>query len=143
MIVSGTWASQPKRYSIMAPSAPTTRVANVQTLVWDLRLFVILQTFLLLLNIFSKPRLLCTPHHKTTSMHLEFKNFDSILQKNFVISDKSGKSAPPSLCLGRPMAFGNAYVRHFTKFLDFFKRNVGNPVYNYWNHYSAFNDWYL
>ena len=42
------------------------RVANFQTLVWDLRLFVMLQTFLLLF---------CTSHHKTTSKHPRIQEF--------------------------------------------------------------------
>ena len=74
------------------------RVANFQTLVWDLRFFVILQTFLLLSYICLKPRLFCISYHKTTSKHsIEFKNFDSILQKNSVTLDKNGKSAPTQL----------------------------------------------
>ena len=32
------------------------------------------------------------------------------------------------LCLGRPMAHGNAYVKHLAKFPDVFKHNFGNPV---------------
>ena len=108
-------------------SCSTIRVANFQTLVWDLRLFVILQTSLLLFHIYWKPRLFCISHHKTTSKHPKTQKF-RLFCKNFLWTwerlEKTGKASPLSwflLCLGRPLVSGNAYVKHFAKFLDFFE----------------------
>ena len=108
------------------------RVANFQTLVWDLRLFVILQTFLLLFYICLKPRLFFAyPITKPPTRTQEFKSFDSILQKKFCdFRQKRTKLPPPSwllLLLGRPMACGNAYVKHFAKFPDFFETQCWQP----------------
>ena len=75
------------------------RVANFQTLVWDLRLFVILQTFLLLFCTCLKPRLFCTFHHKTTSKHPRIKEFWLYFAKISVTPDKNEKSAPTQLAL--------------------------------------------
>ena len=79
---------------------------HVCTLVWDLRLFVRLQTFLLLFHICLKPSLFCTSHHKPLASPLEFKNFDSLLQKFSVTSYKNGKSACIQLA---PPVPGQAY----------------------------------
>ena len=82
-----------------------SRAANFQTLVWDLRLFVILQTFLLLFHICLKPRVFCTSHHKTTSEHPRIQEF-CLYFANSVISDKNWKSAPTQLA---PSVLGQAY----------------------------------
>ena len=89
-----------------------SRVANFQTLVWNLRLFVILQTFLLLFYTCLKSRLFCTSHHKPPASTLEFKNFDSVLQKVSVTFDKNWKSAPTQLAPLLPgQACSNAYIK--------------------------------
>ena len=68
--------------------------------------FVMLQTFLLLFYICLKPRLFAHPITKPPANTLDFKNFDSILQKNSVTSNKNGKSAPTQLASPVP---GQAY----------------------------------
>ena len=92
------------------------RVANFQTLVWDLRLFVILQTFLLLFHIYLKPRLSCTTHHKTTSKHPSTQEFWLYFAKKILRPQtKTGKAPPPIWllpCLGRSMACSNANIKH-------------------------------
>ena len=62
------------------------------------------------------------PITKPPASTLEFKNFDFILRKNFV-------TLPSWLLrwLGRPMARGNAYPKHFTKFPHFFKTKFWQP----------------
>ena len=106
------------------------RAANSQTLVWDLRLFVILQTFLLLFFIHAWNQdvfahLITKPPAST----LEFKNFDSILQKISVIPNKNGKSASTQLAPPVPgQAYGsNTYVKHFAKFPDFLETQCWQP----------------
>ena len=74
-----------------------SRVANFRTLVWDLRLFVILQAFLLLFYICLKPRLFAYPITKPPANTLQYKNFYSSLQTIFATPDKNGKSAPTQL----------------------------------------------
>ena len=61
----------------------TIKAANFQTLVWDLRIFVKLQTFLLLFYICWKPRLFCISHHKTTSKHPKTQKFRPYFAKTF------------------------------------------------------------
>ena len=112
------------KYCVLSYS--TKRAANTQTLVWDLRLFVILQTFLLLFYICWKPRFFCIFHHKTTSkQHPKTKKFRLYFAKTFCDPQTNTGKAPPLswllLRVGRPMACGNAYVEHFAKFLDFFE----------------------
>ena len=108
-------------------AAVHNRVANFQTLVWDLRLFVILQTFLILFYICLKPRLFGTFHHKTTSKHPRIQEF---CKKNLWFQTKTSKALPPSwllLCLGKPMTCGNAYFKHFAKSSDFFETQCWQP----------------
>ena len=60
---------------------------------------------------------------KPPASTIELEKFDSILQKISVTLDKNGKSASTQLAPpvpGGPMACGNAYVKHFAKFPDFF-----------------------
>ena len=116
---------QPCRTGEPSAGLPTSRL---QSKISDFLLYCRLLYYFFYICL--KPRLLCTFHHKTTSKHPEFKNFDSILQKNSVTPDKNEKSASPSwqlLCLGRSMACGNAYVKHFTKFPDFFETPRWQP----------------
>ena len=81
------------------------------------RLFFILQTFLLLFYICLKPRLFCISHHKTTSEH--HKNFDSILQKEFCDSRQKWEKRLHPVGSSVP---GQAYgLRYFAKFSDFFE----------------------
>ena len=90
-----------------------TRVTNFRTLVWDLRFFVILQTFLLLSYIRLKPRVFCTPYPNTTSKHSRIQKFwPYFANKILWLQTKTGKAPPPSwllLCLGMPMACGSTY----------------------------------
>ena len=92
--------------------------------------------FLLLIYICLKPRLFLTFHHKTTSKHPRIQKFWIYFAKKFCDSQtKTGKAPPPSwllLCVVRPMACGNAYVKH--SFQTFLKHNVANPV---WNNYGG------
>ena len=115
--------SENQKHCVLSCSA--IRAANFQTLVWDLRLFVILQAFLLLFYICWKPRLFCISHHKNTSKHPKTQKFKLYFAKTFCYpKQKLGKRPPLSwflLCLGRLMACGNAHVEHFAKFLDFFE----------------------
>ena len=83
---------------------------NFQTLVWGLRLFVTLQTFLLLFCICLKPRHFCTSHHKTTSKRPRIQAFWLYFAKKFLWLHKNGKSALTQL-----------------DFQTFLKNNVGNP----------------
>ena len=66
------------------------------------------------------------PIAKPPAIALELKNFNSILQKKLVISDKNGKSAPSwlLLCLGRYMTCGN---KHFAEFPDCFETQCWQP----------------
>ena len=85
------------------------RAAIFQTLVWDLRLFVILQTFCYTADFstnFSYMLKTKIFFHKTTSKHSEFNNFDSILQKISVTPDKNGKITPTNPA---PPVPGQAY----------------------------------
>ena len=107
------------------------RVANFQTLVWDLRLFVILQTFLLLLYICLKPRLFCTSHHKTTSKHPRIQKFWLYFAKAFCNPrQERGKPLHPA---GSSCAWAGlwlAVTRTLSasrSFQTLFKHNVGNP----------------
>ena len=69
------------------------RVANFQTLVWDFRLFVILQTFLLIFG---------TSYYKTTSKHPKIQKYLLYFAKKSVIPDKNGQSAPTQLAIPVP-----------------------------------------
>ena len=71
---------------------PSIRVANFQTLVCDLRLFVILQTFLLLFLYMLKTKTFCTSHHKTTSNHPRIQDFRDFRQKPEKRSHSVGSS---------------------------------------------------
>ena len=104
------------------------RAANFQTLVWDLRLFVILQTFLLLFYICLKPRLFAYPITKPPKSTLEFKNFDFILQKISVTLGKNGKNAFTQLVPPVPRQVYGSSVTLSTlrSFQTFLKYNVGN-----------------
>ena len=66
---------------------------------------------------------------KPTASTQNSKLLTLFCKKISVTSDKNGKSAPPSwtLCLGRPMACGNAYVKHLAKFPDFFETQCWQP----------------
>ena len=65
---------------------------------------------------------------KPPASTLEFNNFDFVLQKIFVTSDENGKRAPTQLAPPVPgQAYGNAYVKQFTKFLDFFETKFWQP----------------
>ena len=58
--------------------------ANFQTLVWDRRIFVILQTFLqLCLYMLKTKTFLHIPSQNHQQSTLKFKNFDYILQEKF------------------------------------------------------------
>ena len=86
----------------------SSRADNFHTLVCDLRLFVILQSFFTtFLYMLKTITFFAHPVTKPSASALEFKNFDSILLL--------------LLCLGGPISCGNAYVKHFVKFSDFFK----------------------
>ena len=102
-----------------------SRAANLQTLVWDLRVFVILHTFLLLVYICLKPRPFCASHYKATSKHSRFWEFWLYFAKRFLWPQtKTGKVPLPSWLLqwlGRLIACDNAYVKRFAKFPDFFE----------------------
>ena len=87
------------------------RAAHFQTLVWDLIIFVILQTFLVFFYICLKPRLFRTSHHKTTSKHPRIQEFWVYFAKNFFNSRQKQEK--------RPHSAGS--------FQTFFKHNVGNP----------------
>ena len=100
---------------------------------WDLRLFDIFQTSLLLFYICLKPRLFCTFHHKTTSKHPRIQEFWLYFEKNSVTPDKNGKSAFTQLALPVP---GQAYglwpavkrtLSTSQSFQTFLEHNVGNP----------------
>ena len=95
-----------------------TRVVNLQTLVWGLRLLVILQIFLLLFHIWSKRRLFRTFHHKTSSKHPKNSIFWLYFTKIFC---DFKQSVSTQLCLGRPMDCGSVYVKHSVNFSDFFE----------------------
>ena len=71
--------------------------------------------------IYVKPRLVCTSYHKTTSKHPRIQEFWLYFAKKISkTSDRNRKSSPTQLTPSVPMACGNAYVKHFTKFPDFF-----------------------
>ena len=71
------------------------------------------------------------PITKHPASTLEFQYLYSILQIDFCEPGQKQEKRPfprwHLLCLGRPMTCGNAYVKHFVKFPDFLRRNVGNP----------------
>ena len=85
------------------------------------------------LYICSRPILFCTSHHNTTSSkHPRIHEwiFLTLLQKILWPQTKTGKVPPPSwllLCLGKPMACGNAYVTHFAKFPNLFEAQCWQP----------------
>ena len=84
------------------------------------------------LSYMPKTRTFSHPITKHPERTLEFQYFYSVLQKIPWVQTKT-KKVPRSRCLflllGRPMACGNAYVKHFAKFPDLFLRhNVGNLV---------------
>ena len=69
---------------------------------------------------------------KPPASTLEFKNFDFILQNISVTPDKNRKSpliqlAPLVPGQAYAMACGNAYVKHFAKFPDYFKTQCWQP----------------
>ena len=109
------------------PGLPTSRL---QSEISDFLLYCRLFYFF---YICLKPKLFCTSQHKTTSKHPRFPEFCLYCAKNFCDSQtKTGKAPVPSwllLCLGSPMPCGNAYVKPFTKFPDFFKTQLWQP----WN----------
>ena len=74
--------------------------------------FVMLQTFLLLFYICLKPRLFAHPITKPPANTLDFKSFDSILQKNSVTLDKNGKSAPTRLAPPVPSQSFQTLLKH-------------------------------
>ena len=98
------------------------RVANFQTSVWDLSLFAHPNT---------KP---------PATSPLEFKNFDSIVQKISVTLDQSRKGTLTQLAhpVPRPMTYSNAYVKHFEKFPDFFKTQCWKP---WWAIIQVTHEW--
>ena len=108
---------------------PQSRVANFQTLVWDLRLFVKLQTFLLLFYTCLKPRFFAHFITKPPASTLKFKNFYSNLQENFVTPDKNGKCALTQLA---PPVPGQAYGHTLStsrsfRLSDFFETHCWQP----------------
>ena len=91
--------------------------------------FVMLQTFFTTF-LCLKPRLFAHPITKPPANTLDFKNFDSILQKNSVTLDKNGKA--PSLSW--LSCFWAGLWPAVTRTLStsrisqtFLKHNVGNP----------------
>ena len=76
---------------------------------------------------FKTKTFLHIPSQKHQQSTLEFKNFDSILQKKIVTLDKNGKSVPTQLAPPVPMDCGNAYVKHFAKFPEFFVTQCWQP----------------
>ena len=115
-------------------AAVHNRVANFQTLVWDLRLFVILQTFRPLFYIRLKPRLFCTSHHKTTtSKHPKIQEFWLYFAKSFCHLRQKRKKRPHpagSSCVwaGQWSAVTRT-VSTLRSFQTFLKHNVGNPAF--------------
>ena len=101
------------------------RVVNFQTLVRDLRLFFILQTFPRPFFIYASIHEFFTSLHKTTASTLKFQYFHSFLQKFWWTQTKA--FCWHLLCLSRPMACGNRYIEHFAKFPDFFKTHCWQP----------------
>ena len=73
---------------------------------------------LLFLYMLKKPRPFAHPITKPPASTLEFKNFDSILQKISVTLNKNGKR--PHQAGFCAWACGNTYVKHFAQFPDFF-----------------------
>ena len=96
------------------------RVANFQTLVWDLRLLVILQTFPRLFNICLKLPLFPIQSQKKTASTLKFQYFYSTSRNKFLWTKTKTWKAPGSLWhllyLNRSLVCGNAYVKHFALF---------------------------
>ena len=120
-------------------NSPIFRVANFQTLVWDLRLCVILQTFqLLFLYMLQTTTFLRIPSRNQNQAPQNSRILTLFCKKNPCDPRKKlGKAAPPSwlvLCLGRLMACDNAYVKQFVKFPDFFETPCWPPCQN-----SVFN----
>ena len=107
------------------------RVANFQTLVWDLRLFVILPTFLLLFYECLKPRLFCKSHHKTTSKHPRIQEFWLYFAKKFCDSRLKWEKLPHPA--GSSCAWAGLWpsvmrtLSTSRSFQTFLKHNVGNP----------------
>ena len=123
---------QLKELSVRSFVFLSCRVADSQTLVWDLRLFVRLQTFLLLFYICLKPRLFCTSHHKTTSKHPRIQNFWLHFAKNCCdFSQKREKRFHPAGSFCAWAGLWPAVVRTFStsrSFLTILKHNVGSPA---------------
>ena len=107
------------------------RVASFQTLVWDLRLFVILQTFPLLFFICLKSRLFCTFHHTTTSKQSRIQKFLLYFARKFCDSRQKREMRPHPA--GSSCAWAGLWpaVTHTLStsrsFQTFLKHNVGNP----------------
>ena len=89
-------------------SCSTIRAANFQTLVWDLRLFVILycRPFYYFFIFAENQNFFAYPITKPPASALKLENLDFILQKLSVTPDKNWKSAPTQLV---PPVLGHAY----------------------------------
>ena len=120
--------------TFLRPSyVPIGRVANFQTLVWDIRLFVIPPTLLLLFYIWLNPRLFGTFNRKTTTKHPKIQEFRIYFAKKFCgLRQKREKCSHPadSSCawagLWPAVTHTLSASRSFQTFLE---HNVGNPSY--------------
>ena len=110
------------------------RVANFQTLVWDLRLFVILQTFPRLLLYMLKTMTFSHFITKQSASILEFQYFYSVLQMNFCEPRQKREERPFSA--GTSCVWAGLWpavtrtLSTLQSFQTFLRHNVGNPVYN-------------
>ena len=110
------------------------RVANFQTLVWDLRLFVILQTFPWLLLYMLKTMTFSHFITKQPASILEFQYFYSVLQMNFC--EPRQKREERRFSTGTSCVWAGLWpavtrtLSTLQSFQTFLRHNVGNPVYN-------------
>ena len=105
-----------------------SRVDNSQTLVWDL-LYCRL-TFPGIFYICLKSWLFHIPLQNNQQAPYRYCILTLFCKKDSVGLRRKGKSVPPHshlLGLGRSMACGNMYVKHFVKFRDFFETQCWQP----------------
>ena len=126
-----------------------SRVANFQTLVWELILFVILQTFLLLFLYMLKTKTFLHILSQTTSKHPKIQKFWLYFAKDFCDSKQKREQRfhpAGSYCAWaglRPVVTRTLSTSR--SFQTFFKHNVGNPedehndtTYRFYNTYVLF-----